>query len=132
MGGAGVVTIEEIPLASPRPLRVITGRLHELLQAGRLPGAVGTGALIKAVLTDEGALIDAIGQLRAVYPNVLQLERHNRLAAFGPGATAAVIDRRDPTKLMSGFLDAVRGKGPDEVEAAIIAEALAIVQGDEV
>jgi hypothetical protein len=36
-------------------LRIITGRLQELLQAGRLPGAVGTGALIKAVLTDDGA-----------------------------------------------------------------------------
>jgi exonuclease SbcD len=132
LDGAGVVTIQEISLASPRPLRVITGRLHELLQAGRLPGAVGTRALIKAVLTDEGALIDAIGQLRAVYPNVLQLERHSRLAAVGSGAAAAAIDRRDPTKLVSGFLDAVRGKGPDEIEAAIIMEALASVQGEEV
>jgi exonuclease SbcD len=110
-------------------LRVLTGRLQDLLGAGRLPGAVPDAALIKAVLTDEGALIDAMGQLRAVYPNVLQLERQNRLVPVGPGAAAAMVDRRDPPRVVASFLDAVRGKGPDEVETAMVAEALAELQG---
>lgn len=132
LDAAGVSYVTEIPLVSPRPLRVVTGQLADLVAAGRAPGALGAGALIKAVLTDEGALIDAIGQLRAVYPHVLQLERLNRLAAIGPGAAAAVVDRRDPIKLVASFLDAVRGKGPDDLETRMIDEALTDLQSEDV
>lgn len=128
---AGVSQITELPLTSPRPLRIVTGRLADLVAAARAPNAPGTGALIKAVLTDEGALVDAIGQLRAVYPHVLQLERQNRLTAVGAGAAATAVDRRDPIKLVASFLDAVRGTVPDEVEAAMIGEALTELQGEE-
>ena len=132
LDAAGLSRVTEIPLVSPRPLRVVTGQLADLVAAGRAPGALGAGDLIKAVLTDEGALIDAIGQLRAVYPNVLQLERLNRLAAVGPGAAAAVADRRDPIKLVASFLDAVRGQGPDGLEARMIDEALADLHSEDV
>ena len=76
--------------------------------------------------------LDAIGQLRAVYPHVLQLERLNRLASVGPGAAAAAADRQDPVKLVASFLDAVRGKGPDDVETGMIDEALTDLQSEEV
>jgi exonuclease SbcD len=132
LDAAGVAKVTELPLVSPRPLRVVTGKLADLVAAGRAPDALGAGALIKAVLTDEGALIDAIGQLRAVYPHVLQLERLNRLAAVGPGAGAAAVDRQDPVKLVAGFLDAVRGRGPDDVETGMIDEALTDLQSEEV
>jgi exonuclease SbcD len=132
LDAAGVSKITEIPLTSPRPLRIVTGPLDDLLAAGRAPGALGADALIKAVLTDEGALIDAIGQLRAVYPHVLQLERLNRLAAVGPGAAAAIADRRDPVKLVASFLDAVRGRVPDDTETSMIDEALTDLQSEEV
>jgi len=45
---------------------------------------------------------------------------------------AAAADRRDPVKLMSTFLDAVRGRGPDGVEAAVIDEVLTDLQREEV
>jgi len=131
LDAAGVSKVTEIPLTSPRPLRIITGQLEDLVAAGRTPGALGAGALIKAVLTDEGALVDAIGQLRAVYPHVLQLERLNRLASVGPGAAAAIADRRDPVKLVASFLDAVRGRGPDGVETSMIDEALTDLQSED-
>ena len=131
LDAAGVSHVTEIPLVSPRPLRVVTGQLADLVAAGRAPGAFGAGALVKAVLTDEGTLVDAIGQLRAVYPHVLQLERLNRLAAVGPGAAAAVVDRRDPIKLVASFLDAVRGNGPDGVETCMIDEALTDLQNED-
>jgi exonuclease SbcD len=128
----GVSRITEITLSSPRPLKIIRGKLADLVAAGRAPGATGGGALIKAELTDEGALIDAIGQLRAVYPHVLQLERLSRLAAVGPGLAAAVADRRDPSRLVSSFLEAVRGHAPDAAEGVTIEEALSALQAEEV
>jgi exonuclease SbcD len=127
----GVAGIRQVPLVSPRPLRVLSGTLSELLSAGRSPGAPATDALIKAVLTDEGALVDAIGQLRAVYPHVLQLERAARSIAAGPGGVASRVDRRDPTRLVGSFLEAVRGDGPSPEEADVIGNTLALVERGE-
>ena len=119
LAGDGAVSVQEIALAPLRPLKVIEGTLAELIA-----GANGAGAaLIKAVLTDEGALVDAIGQLRQVYPHVLQLERRRRLA---PAAAAGrALARHDPPGLIAGFLEAVRGEGPSPEEAAVIAGVLA-------
>lgn len=127
----GVAGITQVPLVSPRPLRVLSGTLSELISAGRSPGAPATDALIKAVLTDEGALVDAIGQLRAVYPHVLQLERAARSIAAGPGGVASRVDRRDPTRLVGSFLEAVRGDGPNPGEADVIGNTLALVERGE-
>jgi exonuclease SbcD len=131
LGASGVTGITQVPLSSPRPLQVLKGRLSELLSAGRSSESAGAGALIKAVLTDEGALVDAIGQLRSVYPHVLQLERTGRSVAAGPGGIASGVDRRDPAKLVASFLEAVRGEGPSQEEEAVISEALVVVERGE-
>lgn len=127
----GLAKVTEIPLTSPRPLVVINGSLAELVAAGRADGGLGGRALVKAQLTDDGALVDAIGQLRAVYPHVLQLERLNRLKPAGLGAAAVAADRNNPSRLVSSFLAAVRGEGPDEAERAIIDTGLAALQTEE-
>jgi DNA repair protein SbcD/Mre11 len=134
LDGAGAVSVRELPLSSKRPLRVITGRLAELLHIGRTAEASGNSELIKAVLTDEGALVDAIGQLRAVYPNLLQLERQQRIGIIAPGVIAgaiAAVDRSDPRKMISRFLDGVRGEGPNDVETAAIGDVLAELEIEE-
>ena len=124
----GVLAIQELPLIAKRPLRVITGRLEELLQAGRAEGAAAHRYLVKAVLTDDGALVDAIGQLRTVYPHVLQLERAQRLVAPTWVGAVAGADRRDPQALVASFLDTVRGQPPSVEESAVLAGTIAAVE----
>jgi exonuclease SbcD len=131
LGADGAVTFEEVALVSRRPLRVITGRLEELLQTGRDEGEAAAACLVKAVLTDEGALVDAIGQLRAVWPHVLQIERAQRISLMAGSGTVAPADRHDPVALVGNFLEVVRGERANAEEERVLASALAVAEARE-
>ena len=73
MAADGAVTVEAIELKPRLNVRCISGRLDELIKnAGNDPCRED---FVKATLTDEGALFDAMGQLRQAYPNALEIER---------------------------------------------------------
>lgn len=71
---AGEVLVAKKLLTPYREMRVIKGELNLLIQPN-VVNAEGVNAedYIQAVLTDRDALIDPIGTLRNVYPNVLQI-----------------------------------------------------------
>ena len=124
----GAVTFEQLPLIGKRPLRVITGRLEEVLQLGKNEGASASACLVKAIVTDEGALVDAVGQLRTVWPHVLQIERTQRIVLATGDGTIGVADRRDPVAMVGNFLEVVRGDRPDAAEEQVLADALLIAE----
>lgn len=66
------ISVEEILLEPKRDMAILKGSLEELMRPDFYDRKED---YIKAVLTDEGALIDPINRLRSVYPNVLHLER---------------------------------------------------------
>lgn len=66
------VSVSEIMLRPTRDLVILRGSLEELMNQDFYEKK---DDYIKAVLTDEGALIDPINKLRSIYPNVLHLER---------------------------------------------------------
>lgn len=74
----GELTIELIELKPLRDMRQIRGKLKEVLKE---PG--NREDYIRAILTDEELIYDAIGSLRAVYPNVMKIEFENRRTAEG-------------------------------------------------
>lgn len=65
-----------IPLKPLRDMRVIKGPIEELLKEENFKGT-NTQDYIKAIITNDEAIYDAIGQIRRVYPNTLSLEIHN-------------------------------------------------------
>jgi exonuclease SbcD len=71
--GRARVTVETVALAPRRDVRRLRGTLAELVaQAGSDPHR---DDYVLAELLDKGALLDPIGQLRAVYPAALSIER---------------------------------------------------------
>ncbi len=62
---------ELIPL---RDMRTIRGPIDDLIEAAR-KCEEGREDYIQAILTDKGELVDPIGKLRAVYPNVMLLRK---------------------------------------------------------
>ena len=127
LGEARVAALETLAFKPARGLKVLEGTLAELIAGGR---AAPCEDFIKAVLTDQGALVDPIGQLRAVYPNVLQLERKMRPAARAPNGHALPDNVTDPAALVSAFLEAVRGLGPGAAERELIDGHLAALQAE--
>lgn len=124
--GAGEVRIVPIPFRPIRGVRVVEGRHEDLL---RLPPSED---FLRAVLTDEAPVIDAMRRLRAVFPNACDLcyareARAPELKALGPVPRG--LD--DPMAVIGGFLDQVRGERADAEELAAIAATLDGLRGGE-
>lgn len=69
----GACRIERIPLSPRRDVRRLVGLLAEILQGPA--AAESRDDYLMITLRDRGAILDALGKLREVYPNVLHIER---------------------------------------------------------
>ena len=125
-GGRGArVAVEAVRLTPRRDLRRLQGTLAEVLAGG--PGDPRRDDYVLASLLDRGALLDPIGQLRAVYPNALSIERP-LYEAEGPGG-----ERRPrpgsvgDLELFGGFFRYATGDeltGDEQAELATVVDAL--------
>ena len=73
----GEINVNEIPLTPLRDMRTIKGELKEITET-----PIGnTEDYIFVELTDENEQIDAIGNLRSVYPNIMGMSYNNKRTA---------------------------------------------------
>ena len=72
----GNINIKLIPLKPLRDMREIKGPLEKLLSK-EIYEQGNTEDYIKAIITNEEPVYDAIGKIRRVYPNTLKLEIKN-------------------------------------------------------
>ncbi|WNC70060.1 exonuclease SbcCD subunit D [Thalassotalea nanhaiensis] len=80
MNAEGLLSHQHLPLTAKHDLRVIEGTLEELLKQGcaNLKNTeTANDDYLLAKLTDTQVILDPMGRLRTVYPNVLQIERTN-------------------------------------------------------
>ncbi len=104
-GAKGELEIRLIPLDPLRDMREIKGPLDQLLRIGSQE-RFGSLDYIHATLTDEDEILDAVGQLRQVYPNLMHLDFENsRTRDNGSVRNAASGDvaRKSPLELFSEF-----------------------------
>ena len=76
--GRGGVSTQLLPLKPLRNLRVLEGDIEALLEQGAKDPYADDYLMIR--LLDKTAILDAMGKLRSVYPNVLHLERTGLMA----------------------------------------------------
>lgn len=69
----GGITYDEVTLKPPRDVRLVKGLLEEILETGRRDE--NREDYIKAIVQDEGALLDPMEKIRSVYPNAIGMER---------------------------------------------------------
>jgi exonuclease SbcD len=127
--GLAALHVEEVPLSPRHDVRRMEGLLKDILEAaGDDPSR---DDYIEGVLQDPGALFDAMGRLRAGYPNALNICLP-RLLAEG----AEQRRRPDPQKtgdleLFAAFVEHVSGRQPSEDERTAFAEvADALLAGE--
>lgn len=70
LGRKGELSVDSLPFAPPRDLRILRGTLQQLADQQ-------SDDYIYAVLTDEEALLDPIGSLRLSYPHLLGMRVEN-------------------------------------------------------
>jgi exonuclease SbcD len=107
MDANGSVSVERIELSPRRDVRIIEGELDELLKG---PAAgVATDDYMLVRLTDQKAILDAIGKLRQVYPNVLHLERPGLQAGQSAELKGGDHLQRKEIDLYKDFYEEVTG-----------------------
>lgn len=100
--------IEQIPLNAPRDMRVLEGSLEDLLAQGVSDQANEDYLLIR--LTDKHAIMDAMGKLRAVYPNVLHLERPGLMAIGSAAVARKDLLKKSEMAMFEDFFQQVKGE----------------------
>jgi exonuclease SbcD len=114
MDGDGACRCETIALVPRRDVRRVRGLMADLL------GGAPSEDYLEVVLLDEGPVLDAVGQLRAVYPNVMHLRREQKEAEEG-AAHRPRIDGKQHRELFKGFFEHATGEGiSGEQEAAYV------------
>ena len=127
MDKAGLCNIEELPFTPKRRVRVLKGKLEDLLASGK-----PSEDFVKIVLTNETRLIDPIKQIRTIYPNtsLLTYERHEQEQKVD-GAKPGVMALSRPEDVISAFLAHVRGESQSDEEKVLVKQELVELKGEE-
>ena len=96
----GNVEVETLPLTPLRDLREIRGSYEELTSRAFYQGTA-VGDYLHITLTDEEDILEAIGRLRAIYPNVMRLDYDNKRTRSGQTVETATQRRKSPWELFA-------------------------------
>lgn len=124
MGPDGQVRLEAIPLNPIHDMRKIRGRLTDLIMP-EVTELGDTEDYILAVLTNEEELMDPLGTLRSVYPNVMQLQMERVTRENSQDVSDR--ERRDgmsPYELFQQFFAEVTGKELKEEQRQAVTAAI--------
>lgn len=128
----GEVQVEQLPLKPLHDMRKVKGELSALLSPEAAEAADREDYLC-AVLTNEEELIDPIGSLRKVYPNVMQilLEKNERIS----GSEEQLLPERGQKSMLElyrEFFVRAAGRPLDEEREELVRRVLTEAGGMEV
>ena len=117
LGEKGALEVERLPFAPLHPMRRARGSFAQMIEASGGPDAED---YLQITLTDENDIPDALGQLRAVYPNLMQVRnaRADRPQAQIVGAQDA---QRDPLVLFEEFYSLRNGEDITREQRELVA-----------
>ncbi|MCW8974624.1 MAG: exonuclease SbcCD subunit D [Sedimenticola sp.] len=126
---SGACHIEQIDLKPLHDMRILEGALDELLQQGKSDPNRDDYLLVR--LTDRHAILDIMGKLRAVYPNVLHLERPGLMVSGEQRALHRDQLKRGEMAMFQDFYQQVRGEPLTREQSEIIAQSLERIHREE-
>lgn len=128
--GVRLVTMEEeihvqsIPLTPIHEMRTVQGTLAALMSPDVIQAA-DCEDYIQAVLTDEEELLDPIGVLRSVYPNIMQIQlAKNERKSSENYETSLRVQGKSTLELFREFYALVKEEPLDERREQIVKECL--------
>ena len=122
MDARGGCSVEQVALRPRRDLRVLEGELADLLERGRRDSAAQDYLLVR--LQDRHAILDPMGKLRTVYPNVLHLERPALAQAGERRAPDRERLREGELPMFRDFFRQMSGEALDDAGEAVVAALL--------
>lgn len=132
LGAPGtVVQVRRVPLVPMHDMRCIKGSLRELMSPEALEAnKEGIEDYLQVILTDQEELIDPIGTLRSVYPNVLSLVLEKNLQeADGVYETRLTGKRKTAEELFGEFYQLLREEPLEGRRLEIVKEVASVCEG---
>jgi len=129
LDGKGAVRIEPIALKPRRDLRILTGELARLVEAGLADPR--RDDYVYAVLTDTGALLDPMARLREAYPNALAIERAILARSGQAGEAGRRMRELDTGSLFANFFREVADADLDGDQRRALDHLLAGMEASE-
>ena len=122
MNQSGFVSAQHLELKPKRDIRVLEGELADLLEEGK--GDSHNDDYIFARLTDTQDILDPMGQLRRIYPNILQIERNRFVQASNSRLSADISLKRTEDQVFQDFYEQVIGHDLTEDQKSLLLEVI--------
>jgi len=126
MDGAGRCRVEQIALTPRREVRCVEGHLKEILEGPR--SGQSREDYLQIRLLDKGPILDVMGKLREVYPNVLHVDRPHLYGEAQAGSRPRDFAQRSDEELLDAFFLEATGELLEEAQRATLREVLATVR----
>ncbi|MCL1049508.1 exonuclease SbcCD subunit D [Shewanella abyssi] len=118
----GKAQFELLPLAAMRDVRIIEGELAQLLDIGKTD--LNRDDYLMVRLSDKNAILDAMGKLRSVYPNVLHLERTGLMSQNGKVELSRDHIKKGEMDMFSDFFTQVSGDPMTQAQQQAMSTAI--------
>ena len=112
----GNISINLIELEPLRDMREIKGPIEELIKKENYESG-NLNDYIKAVITNEEPVYDAIGQIRRIYPNTLKLEIKNSKTAGSTEQQALDLENIKKKSELELFCDFYKSQNNIDLDA---------------
>ena len=118
----GKVSVERRVLKPVHDMRCIRGELAELM---KISTATECEDYLQVTLTDREELIEPMGTLRSVYPNVLQIVIEKNAPSDTQEYESRLSgERKSTTQLFADFYEMLKGEPLDEIRRGYVEDAV--------
>ncbi|ANQ29313.1 exonuclease sbcCD subunit D [Vibrio natriegens] len=114
---SGFASAEHIELTAPHEMRIVEGDLEKVIEKGKTDPKSEDYLLVR--LMDKHAILNPMEKLRAVYPNVLHLEKPGMLIGVEQEMAQAKLARSEIDMFRDFFSEAQDSQLSQEQERAV-------------
>lgn len=124
------IRISTIPLCPLHDMREIRGPIDCLLSPEVYEEA-NQDDYLHVTLTDQKEILDAIGRIRDVYPNVMRLDFEAARTDESFGESEICLEEKSPQELFEEFFVQQNGFGLDESQIKLVDELWMEIEGNQ-
>lgn len=125
----GELEVRTVPLVPRRDLVELQGTYEEVTSRSYYE-ALDQQAYIRMILKDEEEILDGIGKLRAIYPNIMRLEYDNkRTRSSGEVSGAVDVQTKSELELFEEFYELQNNQLMSEEQKAFVKNLLEQITG---
>ena len=116
------ISVSTLPLVPRLDMREIRGPFETLMKK-EIYDLENREDYLHITLTDQEGILDAIGKLREVYPNIMKLDFAQRDPSYAIEETEILIEEKTPQELFEEFFERQNGRKLSEEQRTVVIDA---------